>query len=204
MHGIKWFVKCWFGYCGDHLRERLHRDNIHLTWNNIFFRRSYEFIHHLEITTGVTLITEHILQDDSALRDSLFMDLTEFWRQHHGPEITRELYPDWRESNREIGGHCRYGRSLVNGAACGYSILRTNRLMFRHVADSCRRGCGVRETVDHVLLVCPCYSEQRARIASVCKRVNIEFSVDTALCHPQVLPETETLFLSVIAENYRI
>lgn len=96
----------------------------------------------------------------------------------------------------------RLGNSLVNGAACGHSILRTNTLRNRTASDLCRRGCGESETLEHVLLVCPCYSEQRARIVSICTRARVDFTVVNALTHPRLLASTESLFLAVHDDNY--
>ena len=141
---------------------------------------------------------ERILRDDSTLRDALYTDLSRCWREYPGAETARRVYPTWVMENREIGGGDRFGSSIVNGAVCDYSILRTNRMTTRTGTSLCRRGCEVEETLEHVIFDCPCYSEQRAMITDVCFRANIQFSVRNVLVHPDVLPFTRKLFRAIV------
>ena len=74
----------------------------------------------------------------------------------------------------------------MHGAARGTSIFR-GELRGNHVRDiTCRGECGVPETMDHVLLVCPCYSEERGRARRVCDRKGITFSVRNMLTDPEL------------------
>ena len=63
--------------------------------------------------------------------------------------------------------------------------------------DLCQDGCGVSETLEHILPECPCYSKQRARLCTVCWQHGVSLTVRSALTHSKLLPHTESIFFGV-------
>ena len=59
------------------------------------------------------------------------------------------------------------------------------------------QGCGVDETLDHVLFECPGYTRERAGIHRVCSNLGIEFSVQTIFRRRELMPLAEDLFLKI-------
>ena len=195
--GLKYYVKCWLGRCGETVRRRLREELAHINGKYSFYKRAHEFLMYLEHLSGFHLLTAETLKDDGKLKEAMYTDLTKCWREYRGARVTRDLYNTWNSKNAELGMNTRLGRSLVNGAVCGYSILRTNRLSNRGGSDLCRGGCRVSETLEHVLLECPCYSKQRVLLHKTCRKCGVSLTVRNALTHSRLLPHTESLFLGV-------
>ena len=192
LHGLKWLLKCRHRFLGEELQRRAGEGSTRGSGNCQLFTRAYEFLIYLAELSGSDLLSIHILRDDGPLRDALYMDLTRCWSDYQGAAITRFLHPEWKSDNIDMGMRTMFGRSLVHGAACGRGILGVDSVsgvMF------CRGGCLVDETLDHVVLHCPCYSRQRSRLRDVCSRVGVGFGVRTVMNNPQVLPVTEDLFV---------
>ena len=137
------------------------------------------------------------MRDDSKLREALFRDVNRCWRSYEGAVLTRSIHPDW-SSGIDMGMRSRYGRSLVHGEVCGNGLLE--RGGFRGICaghELCRRGCGVMETLDHVVFSCHGYSRQRSSIACVCKRLGVVFNLRNLFTRKELLPLAEELLLAV-------
>ena len=143
------------------------------------------------------MINKDNLRDDKRLRDAMFTDLTNFWSNYTGATVTKGLHDAWRADNIHMGMVTRLGRSLIHGAACGNGIFRGDLDFCVGHDTTCRGGCQTVETMDHVLLECPCYATERLRVKSVCNRMNIRFCMRNMLTDPELLPSVEDLFIAV-------
>ena len=194
-HGLRWFLKCWFGRCGTRLRRRLRKDGIHNNPDFVFFNRAHEFLVYLEGISGFDLFSTRMLKDDSLIREAMYMDLTRCWTNYQGAGFTRGIHEEWRADSIELMMDSRLGWSLVNGAVCGNSIFRDDMSRRGYTGSiKCRWGCDTRENVTHVLLHCHCYSEQRSKMREICRQENVNFTVKNLLSHPRLVRQTERFF----------
>ena len=92
----------------------------------------------------------------------------------------------------DMGMVTRYVRSLFHGEAFGNGILRAQRYEHEKGCDRlCRRGCGVEETLDHVLFDCPSFDREPARFNKLCSKLGIEFGIKTIFTRKELLPLLE-------------
>ena len=87
---------------------------------------------------------------------------------------------------------------LANGVGCGNGILSDDRFRRGYSGPvDCRWGCGVTETLDHVLLHCSCYPVQESVMRGVCVRECLDFTVRNLMTHPGLLHHVEKFFLAI-------
>ena len=164
----------------------------------MFFHRAYEFLVYLEGISGFDLFSDRLVRDDTLIRKPMYMDLTRVWRGSGSINMTGYIHEDWTSETIDLNSSTRLGRSLVNGAACGNGILRDDRSRRGYSGPvSCRWGCGVIETLDHVLLHCSCYPVQRSAMCDVCVREGVDFTVRNLMTHPGLLHHVENFFLAI-------
>jgi len=127
-----------------------------------------------------------------------YADLDRRWTVYPGSAFTRCIHPHWGSCGIDMGMGSRQGASLLHCAACGFSMCHTNLFRIGKATTTiCRRGCGVVESIDHVLLQCPCYSTPCERMVFRCASLGLAFSVDMMLCHPGVHRLTECIFTAL-------
>ena len=111
--------------------------------------------------------------------------------------MTRCIHPDW-SSGIDMGMVSRLGRSLVHGEACGNGVLVGDGYRGGCESDElCRWGCGVSETLDHVVFTCPGYSRHRSGIVRACEGLGLAFSLRNLFTRQELLPLAEELLLSI-------
>ena len=92
------------------------------------------------------------------LRKAMFSDLTRVWLSNDKGKIAHRLHQKWQIRDLNLNGNSRLGSSLLHGAACDYSILQEFQFSIgKCKSNLCRCGCGVNESLEHVLLVCKQY-----------------------------------------------
>ena len=154
---------------------------------------------YLDANSEHDLFSEDILRCDRVLRDALYADLDRCWSVSSGAVRTHALLPEWMRREDHLRSHSRFGSSLLNGVLCGSSELRVDLSKACRVSSClCRRGCGVQETVEHVLLDCGFYSELRERLMLRCRELGFEFCIRTLLVEPQVYPLTEEILQALV------
>ena len=141
------------------------------------------------------LFAPELLKNDSGLRDALFRDLDRCWQQYQGAERTRELHTNWTQTTINLTIRKKIGTSLLHGACCGTGVLRCDLIAGgKHKNDFCRRGCKVKESLQHILMECPHYRKCRVRCKREAFKLKIPFDVTNAMCHPKLHLFTEYFF----------
>ena len=190
IHGLRWYLKWHHGKIGRAPPSHAYH----------FVDRANEFLRYLGDVSGYDLFDEAILRDDSRLREALFQEVNRGWKNYEGAAMTRHIHPDWM-AGVDMGMRSRIGRSLVHGEACGNGLLVGNGYRGGGSGQElCRKGCGVAETLDHIVFSCHGYSRQRAGIIHVCGRLGCVFNLRNLFTRKELLPLAEELLLGVFDE----
>ena len=65
------------------------------------------------MTKFVTLLMKQIILDDSALRDAMYINLSDYWSRYSGAAVRRSLHLSLRSDNVCLSMGTRLGRSLL-------------------------------------------------------------------------------------------
>ena len=57
------------------------------------------------------------------------------------------------------------------------------------VSDKCRKGCQVKETLDHVILGCPFYAKERRKLIKEYEKLKLDVNVKNAMLPPWAAPD---------------
>ena len=204
LHGLKLFLKLYHGHGSEDLQTSTVDRGIHpqALGHGIFFQRAYEFLKYLNDQSDTDLCGVRILKNDKPLREALFKDLDRCWQEYEGANQIRQLHAHWTGTSINLNMRCKLGTSHLHGACCGTGVLRCDLYASGvMVSDKCRKGCQVKETLDHVILGCPFYAKERRKLIKECEKLDLDVNVKNAMCHPELHLTTERFFVALSAKN---
>ena len=92
--------------------------------------------------------------------------------------------------------------SHLHGACCGTGVLRCDLYASGvMVSDKCRKGCQVKETLDHAILGCPFYAKERRKLIKECEKLKSDVNVKNTMSHPGLHLTTERFFVALSTKN---
>jgi hypothetical protein len=129
---------------------------------------------------------EHLMASPSArcfrrnLRTAMCAELTDKWRLHDGATITRSIHPEW---SLAVLPRSTFPRSVeVWYYRAGFSANPSRSFARKYIPTmktTCR-GCGyMNETMEHIILNCPCANVQREALR--CRMQPLELSMRNIL-----------------------
>ena len=198
LHGLKLFLKLYHGHGGKVLHACTVDRGEHPGdyGQGVFFERAHEFLTYLNENSATNLFDKKVLSDDTPLREILFRDLDKHWQNYEGAERTKQLHGTWSKTTINLNMRHKHGTSLLHGASCGTGVLKCDLSKSGVVgSEKCRKGCQAIETLEHIILECPHYDTCRATLRSECLKLNLDFTVNNAMCHPSLHLLTEKIFV---------
>ena len=89
----------------------------------------------------------------------------------------------------------KIGTSLLHGACGGTGVLRCDLSKIgASGSNRCRMGCHKTETLTHIIKDCIYYKDCRLKLMRECDRLKLAFTVNNAMCHPDLHLLTENFF----------
>jgi len=198
LHGLKLFLKLYHGHGGKVLHACTVDRGEHPGdyGQGVFFERAHEFLTYLNENSATNLFDKKVLSDDTPLREILFRDLDKHWQNYEGAERTKQLHGTWSKTTINLNMRHKHGTSLLHGASCGTGVLKCDLSKSGVVgSEKCRKGCQAIETLEHIILECHHYDTCRVKLRSECLKLNLDFTVNNAMCHPSLHLLTEKIFV---------
>lgn len=122
-----------------------------------------------------------------------FLDsLDSKWNDSQKGSILRELKPQWSKFHRSATcGGSRKFEKLRAQLRMGWNNLNRTRCRWNWGSNHCPHCANIREDRDHVLLHCPKYDSQRAKLNECFLELDIPLTVANLLgCNPALKPPT--------------
>ena len=153
-----------------------------------------DFVSYLNNFSNVNLFdipTKHV---KLKLREAMFTELTQYWRNSNDCKPLHTIHNDWRPRELASRIFSRLTTSCYHNFACGHSKLRARQHHFGLCnSPLCRHGCDTPETAEHVLVHCPSFNKERKLISALCDSLGLQVSSRTFLTDLRLHQSVERL-----------
>ena len=168
-------------------------------WNEtLFYKPATDFIASVSLPSENLLNLPSLHEFKSTLKSRIQNSLNRIWDNSLEARFTNSILPVWPTNHPSSlmfskAGSVRQLRMISGHFKCRAHLLTINKAD----TNECRHGCGQSETIKHILLHCPHYTNHRAQLLATVAQHNIQPTVGNILTNPKILSATQRFLHNV-------
>jgi hypothetical protein len=200
MRACVWYLKVINGEAGVSVKKLafdIYAED-ELWSNSCLFKPAYLLLTRLSKLSGINLFGLSHKDRSEGIKDAMFLELTGSWRSSSLSRFTYSIHPQWKSIILSSHMISKFSTSLYHQYAVGRAPTKAMLCSWNKAnSTKCRRGCGVIESVEHILFNCSHYSNFRNDLQIECLKLNLPYNLSTLLSNNHLKTLMEKLLAFV-------